>query len=260
MLNANIIVLVLGTQNREYDSFKNAIRNSWLKAFKAKGIPVFFYEGGYNTTELADDTIKLDVKDDLQSTALKMSAAFQFVLNKFPKTTHIYRTNLSSYLDVGNFIQFIEKTDQSQLAYLGHPGQTTILKEKFYLKSKILTLLFTYLKIGTRIDFASGSGFFISKENVEFFLKAKIDNSFIDDVFLGKVLGVKIKPDSAPLRFDILEDDKHKIPKSRFNELLNAGSLFHYRFKTVNRENDALLLQRFSDKAFLLNTCCNESE
>jgi len=41
---------------------------------------------------------------------------------------------------------------------------------------------------------------------------------------------------------------------------LNAGKLFHYRFKTVNRENDALLLERFSDKAFLLNTCCNESE
>jgi hypothetical protein len=260
MLNANIVVLVLSTQNREYDSFKNAIRNSWLQAFKAKGIPVFFYEGGYTTTELADDTIKLDVKDDLLSTALKMSAAFRFVLDKFPNTTHIYRANLSSYLDVDNFIQFIEKTDSSRLAYLGHPGQTTILKEKFYLKSKILTLLFTYLKIGTRIDFASGSGFFISKENIELFINAKIDNSFIDDVFLGKVLGVKINVAHAPLRFDILEDGKHKIPRSKFNELLSTGNLFHYRFKTVNRDNDALLLEGFSNKAVLLNTCCDESE
>jgi hypothetical protein len=253
----NVLVLVLGTQDPGYLSFKQAIRDSWFKDFTAKGIRVLFYEGGYESTRLNGDTIELTTSDSLNGTAIKMKEAFRFVLNNYPDVKYIYRTNLSSFLEVNGFKNFMLNRTSHELAYCGIIGRTTTVKEFFYLKSRLLTYLFNYVKVGKKIEFASGSGFFISINNVQKYLGFDVDNQYIDDVYLGKILSLKLDSKKMPIRFDISDDNSHKISSVQYEDYLNKNYLFHYRCKTKERAFDQYVIRSFSDPLFRYNFCCN---
>ena len=253
----NIIVLVLGTRDPSYLSFKQAIRDSWFKDFTNAGIRVLFYEGGYENTRLNGDTIELTSSDSLNGTAIKMRDAFQFILNSYPALKYIYRTNLSSFLDVKGFKNFVLNRTDYDLAYSGIIGKTTTIKEFFYLKSRLLTYVFNYIRLGKKIEFASGSGFFISNNNIKKYLESEIDNRYIDDVYLGKILSLKLDSKTMPIRFDISDDNSHKIASVQYENYLNKNYLFHYRCKTKDRAFDQYVIRSFSDTLFRYNFCCN---
>jgi hypothetical protein len=254
----NILVLVLGTRNPNYFSFKQAIRDSWFKEFNNAGIKVLFYEGGYEKVRLNQDTIELTASDNLTGTAFKMKEAFSFIINNYPDIKFIYRTNLSSYLDVGGFKKFFFNRSYKDLSYCGLIGRTTTVKEFFYLKSRLLTFIFNYVKFGKKIEFASGSGFFISKSNIQKYIAAQIDTRYIDDVYLGKILNLKLDFIKMPIRFDISNNGTHKISKGYYDDLINSKYLFHYRCKTNDRDFDQGIIKSFSDPAFRVKFCCND--
>ena len=77
------------------------------------------------------------------------------------------------------------------------------------------------------INFASGSGYIISRDVFDLILenKDKWNHNYIDDVSLGLLLkNFKITP-AESVRFDVTNDD---IP----------SNYFHYRLKTNNRQDD----------------------
>lgn len=255
MINTDeIVVLILSTKDERYHDFKLAIEKSWMKDFNNRKIKCFFYEGGHSHNEIVGNLIKINTNDDLKSTAVKMLKAFNLVLNKYPETKLIYRTNLSSYIDIDNFLNFIKFKNINENSYSGVIGETNFLKEYFY-GNRFLTIFFSYINISNKINFASGSGFFIGVQNIEKLLSKPMYTNFIDDVMVGYNLKNLLNLNDVPLRFDIRENNKHKISNNSYLKLINLENLFHYRFKTKNRKLDSQLLYNFKDKIFRSNYC-----
>ena len=249
----NIIILVLSTQEKSYQIFKNSIQKSWFRTAKSEGVRCYFYEGGYDTQEISGNLIKLTAKDDLLNTSKKLVEVFELVRKKFPQVDIVYRTNLSSHIDIPALLKFIKKHNLNSHSYVGIKGETYLLKEYFYLKNMYLHKLFSFLRLGHKIKFASGSGFFIGKKNIDKIIKRQNKMYLIDDVMVGYNLNGKVNSNNI-IRFDIKEDNSHKILIEEFNQLLDNG-LFHYRLKTSNRICDSALLASFSDKNNIVKLC-----
>ena len=159
-----------------------------------------------NQTVESAGTLKIQVDDRYFLIGLKTLAAFEYVLSQY-QFDFLYRTNISSYIDLDGLFEFAISLPQDDV-YAGplakHNG----------------------------IDFASGSGYFLSRS-----LLARILDSSdtwnhleIDDVALGQVVsnlgGVKrvnIK------RIDF--SDAHQVEKMD-SDLFN--SVFHYRCKNID--------------------------
>ena len=236
-----IYILVLSTRNEEYRDFELAIRNSWAKDFSKKGIKVLFYKGGFITNEIVGDELRLAVEDDLGHTYKKFFAAINYLRDVLRDEDLIFRTNLSSYLDIDGFTRYISLA-KGDLLYDGYYGIANKYSEHFY-GLTIIHLLLKYLNIGQSISFFSGSGFFISGGYAK---KLRIPDRrpFIDDVEIGYQLGVAKR--SGYQR--VLIDDKfQKLTLQRLNEMEEAG-LFHYKFKTSDRNLDAHMIENFDNR------------
>jgi len=252
--NSEIVVLILSTKDVRYDKFKTAIENTWMRRLIKENIKCFFYEGGATNDEILESTIKLKVNDDLISTSKKLIAAFNVILKNYPQTKLIYRTNLSSYIEVGNFLRYISVNNLNTTTYSGLVGKTNYLKEYFYNK-RFLTVVFSYLKLGPKIYFASGSGFFIGIDNVKLICyKIKYLN-FIDDVMVGANLNIQLAVSDQPPRFDILKDFSHRINYLNYKKMVDKYILFHYRFKSSDRDFDSFMLYNFDDFKFRESAC-----
>jgi hypothetical protein len=252
--NSEIAVLILSTNDERYCNFISALKNSWLKKFQENGIQCFFYSGNAGQKTILDDRILLDCPDDLAHTSLKLREALGVLHEYLPNLKLVYRTNLSSYIDFDNFIKFIHTKNLNENTYLGLKGEAGYLSEFFY-KNKVLHNLFKPLKLFKKIHFASGSGFFLGVNHLKKITSTSKYDRFIDDVMLGLIMNRKIAKSDEPLRFDLQEDNGHKISKSNYLRLVNKDLLFHYRFKTSNRHDDALFISQFNDPDFRLTTC-----
>jgi len=242
-----IIILILSTNNNNYNLFIDALKDTWVRKAKEKNIKCFFYEGGYNINYIDGDTIKLKVNDNLKSTSEKLIGAIKVLQDNNIEFDFIFRTNLSSFIFVDNFVDYFIK-NENYIIYSGHKGKC-ILSPRFlnrfgflhnlyfrYLKtffiqdhtvisdsgnthknnllskfsntfSFLYDLYFKYIKIQV-VEFASGSGFWLSKEAVQILLSEKRkDLKLIDDVMVGKVMADnKIKVTNCDRV--IFQDDK----------------------------------------------------
>ena len=251
----NIVVLILSTNDSRYECFKEAILNSWYKDMLNAGIKCYFYSGDNNKNEIVGNEIRVTASDKLEGTFSKFKMALKLIHETFPNVKLVYRTNLSSYIDTQNFIKFISTHNVNASSYIGVIGKTTSLKEKFF-GNRWLTHLFSIFPIGSKITFASGSGFFLGRKNILKIIETVDSNkNYIDDVMIAKVLNVSPDHNSIPLRFDIKERCEHKIGLIEYSFLVNDKQLFHYRFKTKNRFLDAAMLEGFNDKNYRIKCC-----
>lgn len=120
---------------------------------------------------------------------------------------YIFRTNVSSYLDLGGLLRFVSDKPRNNF-YAG--------------------------KIGNHhgIDFASGCGYFISRDLVSKVLSNRDlwDHNLIDDVSLGKLLTEELSISIQQVkRIDLNSTD---VDLDQIRE--NALSVFHYRCKAPN--------------------------
>jgi hypothetical protein len=248
-----ISILILSTKNAKYSSFKDAIAETWMRDMKSLGIPCYFYEGdGEGVFE--GSTISLKVDDSLPHTYEKFIKAVEWVLKINPDTKIIYRTNLSSYIEANNFLKFAEKMQLNEYSYAGFPGVARYWREKFY-RFKFLYAFFGLLEIGDRFDFASGSGLFIGRELLTPLLECKKFNQVVDDVEIGYRVKKELEMINTPPRIEIMMDGSHAVPREKYLELINNDYLFHYRFKTGDRVNDANFLRKFHDSEIRFQMC-----
>ena len=132
MSTPKIIILILSTNDPRYSAFKLGIRKTWQKDFNEIGIDCLFYEGGHDELRLNGDTLELPVNDNLHHCAQKLRLALEYVLENKPEIEVIYRTNLSSYLDVVGFNKFVNNANLTENSYGGVKGKIKIWAENFY--------------------------------------------------------------------------------------------------------------------------------
>lgn len=254
MENSKIAILILSTNAKSYQVFIDAIKESWYLDARNMGYKIFFYSGGHSEDIICGaDQICVTEDDSISNCYRKFVAAKDVLLSNFPEIELIYRTNLSSYIDIDNFSKYVKKASFTMSSYHGFKGKANKYLELYNQKSLAYRLIDLF-KIGPRIYFFSGAGFFIGKDlfNSLSFIDEK--KYLIDDVEIG---------------FQITEYTKHQLSCERvyitdvftkmkldvFDTLVKNEMLFHYKFKTQDRDQDAFLLKNFSDyefrKAFL---------
>ncbi len=245
----HIVVLILSTVDQRYEKFKLAIRNTWMKDLKDHGIKCFFYEGNGISNTIDGDTIKLNVPDNIHSVSKKFLAALQIIFEKFPRTKIIYRTNLSSFIDIETLLNFIEHNKIDEDIYIGCVGITRLFRERFY-QINFLYFLLRFFPFGKKIRFASGSGFFLGATHCRKILSSKVNTDLVDDVMVADTLKISPKESLTPLRLIASDGTRNSMDENTFDQLINEKYLFHYRFKTHDRDQDAKLLMQFGDRTF----------
>jgi len=208
-----ILVLVLSyTGNTTYSNFYYSQKNTW-DSIIVDDVQTFYFLGDSNKNEIVENTILTDVKESLYNCGHKTIRAFEKIRDL--DYDYIFRTNSGSYID-----KFL-----LQKYLLDKP------REKFY--SGI---------VGNHrgIAFASGSGYFLSKDLVDLVLQNKNDwnHGYIDDVSLGQLLfrlGINPQPSQ---RYDLERPLVGEIPMD----------YFHYRLKNHNnRQIDVENMKKIFD-------------
>lgn len=251
---SEIAVLVLSTRQPAYDLFQQAVYHAWLDKLASSGVVCYFYAGDYPVDRIHGCSIELNVPDDLANTSRKLMAAVDVLLSSHPNIKLIYRTNLSSFIEVDNFLAFIHRHRLGSSTYCGIVGKTTFLRERFY-GHWLLYNAIRILRLGSEVKFASGSGFFLGVEHASRLPGNTFYTFLIDDVMVAKSFGISPDENCIPLRFDVLDHDVHKVSMQNYLSQVNDGLLFHYRFKTSDRARDAQMLLHFDDPDFRLATC-----
>lgn len=240
-MNNKILILILSTKDSRYINFINYCTNTWVSNAKKKGIRCIFYSGGASEDKLVNDHLELDCDDSLPGTAFKLYRALNYLENSNIDYTHIYRTNLSSYLFINDFIKYSNTINNTFYGgVIGKYNKMCLLNRLHF----ISILSAKYLKFQT-IQYASGSGFFISKDLVKIVIQKKeLNFNYIDDVMIGNaLLGQNITFIS---RYDIGNViEKHPL----------ENGCFHIRLKSSDRSIDAkriLLLHKYSNLSLFL--------
>lgn len=252
MNNSNICILILSTKAVNYKGFIDAIEKTWFQEAIDNGFKIFFYSGGhtencfYNQNE-----IRVTEDDSIENCYRKFVSAKNVLLTEYPEVKLIYRTNLSSYIDISTFTKYIQKCSFDVNSYHGFLGKTNLLSQIFC-KNKFLHSFFKYFFLGPKVFFFSGSGFFIGIElcNTLSFHDSK--KYLIDDVEIGRQI-LNYRAHDVKYERIYITDSYNKISKNKLDSLVKDSMLFHYKFKTSNRNDDIENISRFSDIEFRSN-------
>ena len=204
-----ILILVLScNDNGIYSKFFESQKNTW-DSIDVEGVETFYFFGDHDKNEIIDNKILVDVKEVFvdphgksiaTNAGLKTLKTFELIQNM--EFDYVFRTNSSSYIDKKLLHNYIVNKPITEYysGVIGHHGN---------------------------IVFASGSGFFLSKDLIKLLVdnKEKWDHTLIDDVLIGSLLkNFNISPQPNP-RFDVVDSN---IP----------SEYFHYRLKNKNRDSD----------------------
>jgi hypothetical protein len=195
------LVLVLSSHRWPYPILIRTIKRTWASV-QVTGIETLFYFGG-RALKVKTRDLDLPVPDDLPHVGQKTLACFEYVLANRDFDL-IFRTNCSSYVDLPNLHEFVRSHGLTRRFYSG-----------------------TVQDHGS-VAFASGSGYFLSRDLVELAVehKSEWDHSQLDDVALGDLMernGVQVMP--APRTDYVHPRDVKDVDTSQF----------HFRCKTSSR-------------------------
>lgn len=230
-----VLILILSTTDQRYQEFITACKNTWVQRAEQSFVDCIFYQGGAPNDILELNELKLAVDDSLGGTGIKLFRALEYIERFGIEYDYIYRTNLSSYIFMDNFINWT-KTIANEDLYAGVVIQANMndrwpyrfmrrLAERFYPEN--------------HIPFASGAGFCISRKNVQLMLAdAKLDLRWVDDVMVGECLyrhGIKIVPVS---RIDF-NGDSISYHANASGKIKQMEHCFHIRCRSKDRARDA---------------------
>jgi hypothetical protein len=196
-----IIILVLSQNDGGiYSKFTQTQKETW-DIDVVEGVDTFYFFGNEKIDLIQGNSIFTTINEGLYSCGLKTVRAFELIKNF--DFDFVFRTNASSYVD-------------------------KFLLKDFLLKKNNVNHYSGVIGNHQGINFASGSGFVISKDVLNLILEFKheLNHSYIDDVsFAELLLRKKITP-TLNERYDVVNDNL--IPEN----------FFHYRLKTANRYFD----------------------
>jgi hypothetical protein len=241
---SKVAILILAGGGRRYEPLVKAVRESWIVEAQKLGVTVYFYRGGSQKDMIVDDYLHVNVDDSLEHCYLKFIAAAKFLCKINPDVQVIFRTNISSYIDMENFASYLAVNHLHENTLFGYQGTAHIWAERLH-RWKYISYALRIAKIGPSFNYYSGAGFFIGK-NVLYQLSDSPGNYMIDDVEIGYQNPLHSSSDTPFTRIYIT-DNFVKMSKMDYDSLLKQG-LFHYKFKTSDRLMDAKCIMKFGDE------------
>jgi hypothetical protein len=209
----NVIILVLSHYEEPYVMLENCIKQTWAN-HNLDNVKVFFYHGGEDEC-IYEDKIITNYPEGSHNIGYKTIRAFEILL-KNNNFDYIFRTNSSSYVNIDKLVDYLDDKPVNEFYHgiVGNHGG---------------------------INFASGCGYFISKDLVEKVVenKNKWNHRFMDDVSLACLLrDIGIYP-TISKRLDITHTP---VPDNIFD-------YFHFRCKTSgDRIGDVRIMNELKSK------------
>ena len=203
-MTKKILILILSCKHPIYEKIKyDGIEQTW-NSYEESNTQTYYYYGDSSSCYHDDNNIYVTSKDSFYHILDKTIEVFNYCLSNFD-FDYIYRTNTSSYINKQKLSQWIQNKPLSRF-YSGLVGQCRGIK------------------------YASGSGYFLSKDLVEYLLEHlnDIDRRIVfggqeDDLAIGTVFQhINIIP--AP-RQDI---------ECNINNKPDINNYFHFRCKCQN--------------------------
>jgi hypothetical protein len=203
-----ILHLVLGCKNSHYSSIEKSALDTWVSNIPDNIKLVFMYGGKDRVYYDNDKSFYVDKKETIDLCLYKTICAFEFFLDY--EFDFIFRSNITGYFDLNLVIEFL-KDKQTKNFYCGCIGN---LNGDY---------------------FASGSGYFISRNLVESIVENKntLYNygmpGWCDDVSVGKFITQELGLDinKSARRLDLNPDDiSDKLDMSHYHyRILNKGDV-----------------------------------
>lgn len=195
------LVLVLATRSHPYPMLIRAAEATWASV-AVPDVEVLFYFGGGGPRVVARH-LTLPAPDDFAHIGEKTIVCFEYALANC-EFDLVFRTNCSSYVDLTNLNRYVSEHTREHGFYAG--------------------------ALGTHagVPFASGSGYFLSRDLVELVVRGRDawNHELLDDVALGLLLSTAGRiPVAAP-----------RIGYATPQEVVDVDvSQFHFRCKSSSR-------------------------
>lgn len=257
----NFAILVLSCKIPLYQEFKAAQQTSWVRTANRCGVPVYFCEGVGSIVDPNDFLhaqvdfdgafdLNINCEDSLRGSFIKTLASLNYIFSN-SKVDFVFRTNLSSYLDIISLIKYIQKHRFRSNLYAGVVGEARLFPELCYLRErKIATwLVRSFDCFSKKIHFASGAGFFISRDVfVNGVQQQKKFLNLIDDVAIGYNFDIDrdfvLPLERCSLSLQDFEEGRlESVDHKKFRDRLS----FHYRCKNSFRNLDVELIKQLGN-------------
>jgi hypothetical protein len=231
-----VLILIISSTREPYNRLEDAIRRTW-GSNKNEDIKIFYTYGDGESIQIKNDKITCDCPESLGNIGKKTIISFELLYNKFD-FDYIFRTNLSSFVHIENMIKYLKDMPS----------------ERFYGGMCTLNFSGEHLQKFGEGTFASGSGYFLSKDIVKLLIDNKElwDHSIIDDVALAGLLKkLGILPTLCP-RIDIinLSNDKLIAVNGRDHIAVSDDDIskcYHFRCKTSgDRSGDVQIFKKLN--------------
>jgi hypothetical protein len=206
-----VLILVLASDT---DPIYCKFQTAWRQASHPRA-DILFLKAHPNVRGedfLHETTVYIGCPETLETVYEKQMRAFKLLRPILGNYAFVFRTNLSSFVDIPKYLEFCTTLPRSGVysGVVGHDAGTS---------------------------FASGSGFTITPDLIHRLVEENPPEVLVDDVSIGAAMqswGIPIVP--AP-RVDRTSDGGWILHSSPHSTIL-----FHRRIKTDNRETDCALL------------------
>ena len=193
-----VLILVMSADFEPFSSLTKAIKETWA-SYTLPEIDIYFYYGKSEQKSTEKD-IFFDIDEGYYSLGYKTLEIFNYI--KDLEFDYIFRTNSSSFVNQKKLLEFLSDKPRTNF----------------------------YCGIVPFQGFASGCGYFLSKDLIELILKNKNswNHQLLDDVALGQLLWhLKVPIDPRATRLDIYNDMGTSIVFST----INVENYYHFRCK-----------------------------
>lgn len=212
-----VLILILCYDHESvYYTIEKGISKTWNSEIFDEA-PTFYYFGNKTSCYHDSSSIFTTCKDSLDLVGVRTIETFEYALSTF-EFDYIYRTNISSYVNKEKLISWLKNQRRSNF-YSGFVG--------FF----------------QGIQFASGSGFTISRDLVRLLCDSKdsLDYNLLDDVSFAKFLTGKMGVSITP------------APRVEFSSPQQVTTFdlnnFHFRCKSIgDRAGDSITMNLIHNK------------
>jgi hypothetical protein len=218
------LILVLSCTSPPFNDIEQGQQETWASVESPKDLGVvFYYANPHKETHWVGDRVFVQTTES-DDNIVKSLMALEEALKTYTDVTHVFFTNASSYIVKDRILDVFKSLPMTQV-YSGVNG--------------------TIARYNQTFNFASGSGFFMSRDLCEDILKNRQDipERASGDVEFGYYFFKKgILPRPQP-RLDLCQWAMSQVMATLSKEHLNNH--FHIRCKQWNnRDNDRKVMNR----------------
>ena len=220
-IDKKIIIMVMCSSNPTYTELENTIKETWFN-LKTDEVEILFYkDSNLPQASLVGNDLLLPCRDGLEYCGIKTILALNWVVQNY-NFDYIYRSNLGAYVDPIKMLKFLEDKPKNSF-YCGIIGI-----DSYYL--------------GRPVKFASGSGYFLSKNLVDIVVKnyQLWQHRAIDDVAMGELLGrFGVEVNKSAIRLSLCDDrEKEYQIGDKEVDIIPDSDLYHIRLRSNDRKQD----------------------